>query len=374
MSQFIGWGAGTHGTIPSAGVYDGLNSSCTGTAGSTTLNCSAALVAGDMVLIHNTQGSNYGEWEWNFITNVAGSVKTTLLPLSYTYSGSGSNRAQVVQAKQYTGGTVSGMISVNAWNGTIGGIIPLVATGRITISSTGNITTGGSGFRGGSRHISGLTGQSIPMQWGYTGEGTAGASFKASNDDANGNGAGAAGTGTDGNHSASGSGGNHAGGATASDASNGGRGGEIGQVVGNAELTNANFGGGGGGASYHGNGTAGTNGGNGGGLIFIFAREVINLGQIESNGNNGGYATGNGAGGGGAGGGVFIKAMSAAIGNTFAAAGLGQGINVPTIGNGGYGRIRVETCSTPTGISNPPASLSTGGYSFCSTGAINFIM
>lgn len=367
--QFAGFGSGKDGilTISSNTTESPVDSSCSGTSGDTALSATnAGFVADDIIMVHQTRGTGAGSWELNFIDSYVAGTITTQFDLVNTYTDSGSSQAQVRKVPEYSGVTINSgfTYTAKAWDGDVGGILFFMCSG--TFVNAGTITASSRGFRGGQKFVSNTGGPNISQQYGYTGEGTAGASFKASNTNANGNGAGASGAGTDGNHSCSGSGGNNGGGATAANSQNGGLGGAIGAVVGTADLSTMCFGGGGGGSSAHGSSTNGTDGAPGGGILGFFVAFLINTGTISAIGGTAANAVNRGAGGGGAGGSIFIRCLTAVLGSISAAGGLGGGGDVPPSGNGGYGRIRIEGCEIDSVSSiTPSPSVATGGHDYC---------
>ena len=65
---------------------------------------------------------------------------------SYTVSGF----VQLVKVAVYNNVTISGTVTSQPWNSTIGGIVAIKATGSITFNS--NINVSGAGFVGGYFH------------------------------------------------------------------------------------------------------------------------------------------------------------------------------------------------------------------------------
>lgn len=365
MAQWLGVGTGKDGTIPSSGTYGGTNLACTGSASSTTLSYSGSFTAGDLVLIHQFKGSGVGQWELNQIV----SANTVVIPLSYTYT----TGAQVIEVREYTGGTLSGTLTCNAWDGSVGGILPVMWNGLL--SGSGLLSAAEKGFRGGQSVNS--TQAPTPGVHGYSGEGSNNNSTQGERDPSGTNAGGA------GLRNGLDSAGGGAGGGNASAGTNGtngqGLGGVAGESSGQADLVLAIPGGAGGSGGGEQNATSSSFasgvGGRGGGLVFLFGAGWTNTLQVSANGAVGGDCTqgtgvdSGGAGGGGAAGCILGKILSADVGtNLFTALGGNGGVAVGAGGNGGAGsngRIRIELCSSLTGTTNPTASTSIGGHTYC---------
>lgn len=162
------FGAGTDGSLTiSADTTDApIDSACSGTAGAYTLTATnASFAANQIVLIHQSRGSNAGTWQRNTIVSYTAGTITLQNALNATYINSGNDVAQVLVLKQYTNVTIDAdkTLTVKAWNGTVGGILAFIASGTVTVNGTisakgGNGTTGtgavsgatGGGFRGGN--------------------------------------------------------------------------------------------------------------------------------------------------------------------------------------------------------------------------------
>ncbi|MHA1842400.1 MAG: hypothetical protein ACTSYW_10540 [Candidatus Heimdallarchaeota archaeon] len=354
--QFLNFGSGKDGTVPTSGTYGGTYASCSGSSGSTTLTCGGTWTAGDIILIHQTRGTGAGNWELNQVVSDDGASLTLLYPLVHTYTDSGDSQAQVIEVKEYASGNITGTLTCKAWDGNTGGILPLMVNGKLIIS--GSINVNEKGFRGGAAVSSG---NSVGRQ----GEGTGGAAGTQSTN-ANGNGGGGGGYSTNepwdqGN--GGGGGGNGAAGAngrgTGGGNNAGGGGGSGGAIKGATELTTIVFGGGGGSGGTQDGGENTGVGANGGGIIIIFAREMILTGTITANGGIGGTCNWKrGAGGGGAGGSILINAITATLGTNKITANGGRGGLIEEDcgrldargGCGGGGRIAIDVCSyTGTG-------------------------
>ena len=112
MAQIISFskfGSGKNGSPAVSGTIN-TYASCTGTATQTSLTTTLAASGGDIILIHQSQGTEVGQWELNYVLADVGATLTLGLPLAYTY-GTG---AQAVLVPQYTGGTLSGAVTGTA--------------------------------------------------------------------------------------------------------------------------------------------------------------------------------------------------------------------------------------------------------------------
>lgn len=351
------FGDGSDGTLTiSVNTTDApIDSTCTGTSGNFSLSATnASFATGQIVLIHQSIGTNAGQWERNTIASYTTGTITLVNALMGTYTSG----AQVLVLKQYTNVTVNSGITWSAkdYNRSsgVGGILSFVCNGTFTnngtIDASGDSAVGqtvgaGAGFRGGA---------TPGTEPGNTGDGTSGLATQTSS--ANGNGGG----GAYGN-SGAGGGGNGTAGAVGN---TGGAGGGLfntpgsgGNASGTADLTSMTFGGGGG-SSWEGTNGAG---GCGGGIVFISATTLtlVSGSLINVNGGDGGNSLQRGGGGGGAGGSVLMKAQTATLGtNLISASGGagGTGVNPPdnaTGGTGGQGRIVLDYYTSYTGTTTP---------------------
>jgi hypothetical protein len=394
MSQFLGFSRGIDGVIPSSGTYSGVNVQCSGSAGSNTLTCDGVFTGGDLILVTQFRGSGVGNWEIVQVLTDNGGTLTLASPLVNTYSSSGDNRAQAIEIKEYLGATITGAFTCNAWNDSVGGILPIFWSGRLVNSASGNIHVNAKGYRGGdgvARLISGhprtgFSGESYNNNKNSTGGGDAGADTGGIVSPIAGaaavNGAGGAGRGSRGEDGASGgAGAGHSSAGTNGQAKGSSAptypGGSGGGVYGTDALTTIFPGSGGGSGGNDSSLTPGNNAGSGGGIIFLFGHEFINLGLLASNGDNGGIGIDGSAGGAGAGSGgsIIIKVMRGQLSGTIQCLGGVGGAAAPTSparysggGNGGLGRVRFESCSSLGGGSNPAPSISVGGKSYCGSG------
>jgi hypothetical protein len=318
--------------------------SCSGEAASTSLTIAAgAFTNGDVVLIHQSRGTDVGQWEINRVTSGGGSTTLTLQSaLQYTYTDSGASQAQVMKIPMYNTVTVDSgdTWSATAWGGDTGGILTFAAK-NLTI--TGSISASIKGFRYGD-------GFEVWDGYGYQGEGHTTTTQTQSRS--------YSGSGGGGGRNASGAGGSYGdangGYGAMNDAQSG-----SGSIGGVADLTNLYFGGGGGGGTNYGI-TIKPRGGRGGGAIVIFAKEIVISGTITSNGEQGVTAddpSWSRAGGGGAGGPILIQTQKATLGSNKitaikGAGGDGQG-GAKDGGAGSNGRIAVHHSGTISGSSTP---------------------
>lgn len=339
----VKFGNGHDGSPAVSGTINSY-AACTGTATQTSLTTALAANAGDVILIHQSQGTGAGQWEINYVLADAGATLTLAYPLAYSY-GTG---AQAVLVPQYTGGTLSGAVTATAWGGSYGGIIALMSNGALTIS--GSLSVNGVGHRGGA------PGVNTYPNYAYQGESYIGVGVQSINANGTAGGGGKRDRGLDG-AGGGGGGGNGTVGIKGVDVQ--GTGGLGGGTAGLANLTIMVFGGGGGG---NGIGARGTKvfltGGKGGGIILIIAKTLSISGSVISQGANGGNAgldqAGSGAGGGGS---ILIKCQSATLGTNIVTAnggigGTGSGLS-GSGGNGGVGRIHIDYYSSYTGTTTP---------------------
>jgi hypothetical protein len=338
----FGDGASGSATISSdpntRATITGSASSTSGTAGST------AFANGDLVMLHQTQGTGAGQWEINKIASGGGSTSLTFLTaLHYSY-GTG---AQIIKIPRYTTVSISSH-SPTSWNGTTGGIEVICA--KISVSGSGTITSTGKGYRGATGQSSTFTGgkqgegssnynQSVTRSYNTNGGG--GGNFQGGVSTAGGGGGGSANYGSDGT------------------GDGGVLGGQGGTSIGSSDLTTLFFGGGGGSGSTGGSGPSGV-GGQGGSILVIFTKNLdISSGYLYNNGNNGGnYTGGDSAGGGGGGGGnTLIVCETATLGTsrvtvTGGTKGYGSSGNRHG-GDGSVGRIAIHYKTSVTGTTSP---------------------
>lgn len=355
MAQFLGFGNGQDGPAILTGTDAPIDSSAVGTINTNSLTATnASFAAGQIILIHYTRGTNAGVYELNQIASYVAGTITTVSPLSYSYVSSGNDCSQVLVMKQYSSVDTTGTFLAKAWNGTVGGILSFLCSGKVT----GSFSATGKGFRGGSANT-------VDHGSGYQGEGTAGPGALGVNA-ANGNGAGAPTGNTPAGQQPAGSGGAYA--VNADDATTA----QGGDAVGIADLTLLFFGGAGSGGAQNQNGGSqrGGNGGPGGGIILIIA-SIIAATLIENNGGDGlSTDLGNSCGGGGSGAGGSTRLVARTL--TLGSSVITSIAGIPGVGgafatSGTIGRIRVESCSL-TGTTNPTYSAPTVSSTYCSIG------
>ena len=370
------FGTGVDGSLTIASGTTTINtqrSFVNGQTGSNVVTISSSVsgfAAGRRVLLHQTMGQGAGQWEERLIVKRNGASLTLDSPLKNTYVTSGNNRAQIIVIQEYSNVTITGgLLTAPAFDGTTGGIMAFLVTGKLAISGSGRISMDYAGFRGSShscfyRCSDGVSGESISGPVGAGGVAPA----------RNGMGGGGGSRGQD---CAAGGGGGYG---TAGGAGSNGYcgicikscpnlGGQGGGVAGLADTSkNILFGGAGGEGGGDEDGGNPGKGGNGGGIIVIKANEIaVTGGGISANGQNGangdqgacgGWGCGMAGGGGGAGGGMYLVAQTAALGSSLVAANGGTG-GLCTCGpsypggTGGVGRIAVKATNV-TGTTAPP--------------------
>ncbi|MCX7034371.1 MAG: hypothetical protein NT046_10435, partial [Arenimonas sp.] len=139
------------------------------TAGATTLTLASAagISSGDVLMVYQAQGAtinttdtaaygtvsslgNSGRYELVSVLGVVGNTVTldpacSVAPLRFSYG----TIAQVIRVPQYASLTLSAGVTLSApqWNGTTGGVMPLLV--RDTFQVSGSLSASGAGFRGG---------------------------------------------------------------------------------------------------------------------------------------------------------------------------------------------------------------------------------
>jgi gliding motility-associated-like protein len=333
----------------------------------------SAFSEGDEVLIitmaDGNSGLTTGNYELNVIAQKNGNQLQLETPLSHSYTASGTLKHQVIKVWNYRNVTINSgaTLTCSSWNGSTGGILAFRASGKVI--NNGTITANERGYRGVShtgtyRNQRGIQGEGIAGQ-GYTSSTSAIASsvlqvytWNQANTNGGGGGSGrqdGSGGGGGGYGTAGSAGENHIG-------FNKNHGGLGGLAVGDKNMNKLIFGGAGGEGGSDEDGDYPGFGGNGGGIIFLVADSLENNGVINSNGQNGGNGrnsrgAGMGSGGGGAGGSIFISSNISVSGLILANGGNG-GTNFSDGGNGGQGRVRVESPvnminSTPSAYLTP---------------------
>lgn len=347
------------------------NTTLTGTASSTsaTAGSGTGFAAGNLILIHQTQGTGVGNWELNKISSIGGGTNWTL---SYSLINTYGTGAQVYLLKQYSSVTVDNTKTLTgvAWDGSKGGILGLLCNGATTV--TGTIQISGKGFRGGAAG----TGDSVHGTQGESDTGVGSASTSANADGGAGggfgvNGAGSPGGGGGGGYAATGSTGG-----TGTRSAPGGVGGVGGSSKGVASLSTLALGGGGGGAGGIGGGAGPSGaGGRGAGIVIIISPTITVTGAITGSGSAGTAGSGlaSGGGGGGAGASILIKGQNVVLGSNLVTASAGSGGartgDAGIGGDGSVGRIHVEYGNNVSGTTSPTLDStqdtilnSTGGF------------
>jgi hypothetical protein len=359
-SNYFGNGSDGALTISTNTTDSPIDSACTGSSGTNTLTATnVSFVAGQIILIHQTQGTGAGTWMRTSIQSYTAGTITTVDPLNADYV----TGAQVLVLKQYTNVTVNTGITwtVKAWNGTTGGILAFIANG--IFSGPGQIYGTGKGFRGGSHN--GYNNDS----YGYQGESPVGVGGTSGYANGGGGGGGQSSANNSPIHGGGGGGGYGSVGITGTNTNGNSAqqmyGGAGGYINGSNDLTTVNLGSGGGaGGSGVNSDDRGADGGNGGAIVFISAITYSFTGYIMVNGTDGlqnseGDGGGAGAGSGGA---VFIKAQVATLGSNLITATGGVGslegrFGIDPVngagGNGGYGRIHIDYLTSYTGTTTP---------------------
>jgi hypothetical protein len=310
----------------------GTATQTTGTAGS------SAFTNGDLVVLHQTQGTGVGQWEVNKVASGGGTTSLTFQVAHHFTYGTG---AQIIKVPRYTTATVSAH-SVTAWNGTTGGIEVICAKTSITVS--GALSANDLGFR---------CGNGAQNESGDTGEGTTGAAVTSRN--ANGNGGGG-GNFTSNVRAPGGGGGHGTAGSNGVGGFNGVNYGYGGNAVGSADGTTFNLGGAGGEGCIENGADGPDNGGEGGGVFILISPSIICSAAVTSNGETGGAnPTSGSAGGSGAGGTIIFVCVTASLGTSITASGGPQttGAGSERGGAGGAGIIAVHHSGTVTGTTTP---------------------
>ncbi len=310
----------------------------------------------------------------------------------------GQRTFQVVRVPQYTTATTAPALTALAWNGSVGGVLALDASGALTLG--GVVSVDGLGFRGApglqrggapgfsntdvavsaTANVDGNKGEGI----GGTPVGTVAGNGYPGGDAARGAPGNAGGGGTDGNPNANdqntggGGGGNggaggQGGNAWSSGLATGGYGG-----VGLPGTPRRVFlGGGGGSGTTNNHASPQADGADGGGIVLIRAGSIAGSGSITANGADAYNQTLNdGGGGGGAGGTIIITAPVASLAGATLSADGGRGgdawPNQAGAGNahgpgGGGGGGWILTSGAPSSL-----SVGGGGHGTTTTGNLQF--
>ena len=341
-ATFTGTSGNTYGTFLDRNYFNGSNGGR----------------IGDIVLIHQTQGTGAGNWQLNKIVSRIGSTLNLKYALTHNYY----TGCQIVSAGSYKNLTLSG--SPSSWNGTWGGIVFAIAKTKITVSGT--LSSTGRGFRGPTDLSYSMNGESAEKAW--TGEGYTRNSIESISANASG---GAGGNGGDGG--GGGGGGGHAATGTVGQAGQGSTA-PGGSSCGNTALTVMVSGGGGG----SGKGESSANcvsdrtyyaglGGSSGGIVLLMSKKIVVSGSIACSGAAGANAygaceEGAGGGGGGSGGSILIKAEEATLGTTKVVGtggtgGAGNGGSHANGGAGSTGRIHLDYSKSYSGTTSPTINI-----------------
>jgi hypothetical protein len=334
------FGDGSNGALTvSANTTDvPIDSACSGTVATRTLSATnASFASGQIILVHQSQGSGAGTWQRNKISGYTAGTITLEDPLNATYV----TGAQVLVVKQYSSVTINNGITwtAKAWDGSTGGILAFLCNGSFT--NNGTVSAYACGFRGGD-------GSGVSSRQGRQGEGVSGFGTASQSANSTGGGGGTPDTAA-GDGGGGGGGGSHStAGTTGTSKNNGQPGVAATGIVGTADLTTMVFGGGGGEAGSD-DGGSNDRGGNGGGIVWAIAATWDNEGIITINGENGvriGSGQSGGAGAGAAGSmlgkgqTILNNGVITALGGTGTPYGTGGASSIG--GNGGLGRVHFD--------------------------------
>ncbi len=322
--------------------------------------------SGDLVMLWQGRGGIFGDFEIQRVAGVGANSIEVGSPLANAYSRSGDDKSQAIWIPEYQGLTISagGVLTCDAWDGTIGGI--LVAAVRGNTIATGDISVNDKGYRGGANSGQNAGGQGEGFN--LRGEEVGNPGDQTSNDNGGGGGAGNV-------VSWGGGGGSYA---TQGTDGVGDNPGLKGDLVSTDDIPTTltriipGAGGGGGGS----NGGLGSPGGAGGGVIYLLSGGITVAGSMTSNGKDAidPSAPQGAGGGGGAGGSILLKTKNGVLGTNKVTATGGDGATgaFDNGGNGGDGRIRVEACAL-TGSTDPAVSSVEGGHSWCKGNVVSFL-
>jgi uncharacterized repeat protein (TIGR01451 family) len=345
---------------------------------------------------------NAGVYEYAVAnSDISGGVVQLVSPLTGTYTTQGQSKFQVVRVPQYKDVTISGAITAQPWNGSVGGVVALDISGTLNFSNSKIVATG-AGFRGGGgRNLTGGTASAVANRdyvssssnnyHASKGEGVAGTprytrtmvsinqsgtvTTSTSVDTGSNEGYpnGSFGRGAPGNAGGGGTDPNQAtnaantGGGGGANYGSGGRGGDswydgfnrqpLGGVGGMAFPTSTNrivMGGGGGAATANNTSVSFPSGGSGGGIVLVRAGTIAGNGSVEANGIMGVSPGGtDGGGAGGAGGTILLRAVNSSSPTLTLSVNGGNGNNSGYWahgpgGGGGGGYVAYQGVSSPT--------------------------
>jgi hypothetical protein len=363
------FGGGADITVAGTVSINATAASAAAAAGATTVtlsNVRGTFAAGQLILLHQTQGAtgSVGYYEYARVASVSGATLTRVAAITNPYITDATRRAQAVVVTEAGAVTVPAgtTLTAPAWDGNTGGILALDVASTLTVA--GALQMNGRGFRG--RRHDGV----YRCARGFQGEGHLG--LGGVDIAGNGSGGGGGGQGQDdgvgggGGYGAAGAAGTPRGGCgTCAECVSGAiPGGAGGVAVGATNLSLSVFlGGGGGEGGADEDGCRPGGGGSGGGIILVRATTVTVTGSVSAAGAAGGDGDsacggcGMGGGAGGAGGAVRILAIgTASLGsNLVTTSGATGGLS--TCGStrgatGGVGRIGVRA-ATVTGTTSP---------------------
>jgi hypothetical protein len=327
-------------TVKADGTKHALSSNAASGQKDVVVSDSSGYVAGDKVLLVNMQGTggNQGKWEIGEVASQSSGTITLVDNLTNNYTTADKGIVQIVP--QYSSITVQsgGILTADAWNGTVGGIVAFMCSGTVTVDSGGKITAKGLGYRGGA---AGDAGTSYIGTQGESHNATGAVSTAANN------GGGGGGDSLSGTVEAGGGGGGYgvAGGNGAAEGA--GTGGTGGGTYGQADLNTTMYFGSGGGGGY----VASRDGGAGGGVVAIYANELTVAGAIDCDGDDG-VNNGSNGGGSGAGGSIYLSGSTITLGTGLTHSSGGSYSATYKGGDGGAGRIEVRA-DTKTGTTVP---------------------
>lgn len=362
-----GFGSGVDGAYaPSTSTGAPIDSTAIGTIATTTLTATnASFAAGQLLLIHQSQGTGAGQWELNRIQSYTAGTITLSLPLQWGYV----TGAQVLELKQYSSVNIAAGVTLTAkaWSGTVGGILGWFCSGTTTV--TGTITAAGRGFLGGN-------GASSGSRQGRNAEGTTGAGQSATTaNNQTGGGGGAPDTSNNSGGGGGAGGSNGAAGTQGTARNNGGPGLAGPTITSTADLISMTFGGGGGEGGADDGGSWGR-GGYGGGIVLAISRTITVTGEVTASGENGTVPTNQDGGhGGGAGGSILFKGQVVTLGSSLALSTGGTGSTDSSVGgNGGVGRIHADYSNTLNGTTSPTLNSLKDSIYGLSGGAAAFLL
>jgi len=356
-----------------------------------TVESSSGFSVGDRVLIIQMQGAtanssntdafgsttdlhDVGNFEFGTIRHIGGNDISLVKKLARTYDP--ASRVQMVRVPRYKDLTIGDLVTAQPWNGRVGGVVALEATGTVTITASGSIDVSETGFRGGkaldvNRGCGGMVDFFYPAsddRGASKGEGIAIPQSTMQN----GKGAWTNGGGGGNNHNAGGGGGALVG--------SGGFGGCEWSGCSTENLATRGIGGyglsysqtparafmGGGGGAGHTNNFTGTSGGNGGGIIILRAGALTGSGKLLSNGQTVPLTTDHGqdgCGGGGSAGSIFLDVATPGGSLTVSLKGGDGGSTTfyEKVGPGGGGSGGLLWVSGPTVPSTMQISSKGGG-------------